>query len=113
MTQRNGLTQRETCLRLAFAGERTIRVSFYHDARTRAIGFERNDSVFINMARTHAGAGSPSNIAHEFSHTMGFRHRFNWSLLSHRTVPYAVGKLVTQLSANSALESAHSTGSQP
>ncbi len=82
---------------LSEAGEQVVSISFYNDTNTSAIAFERSDSVFINTAKAEEGAGSAGNVAHEFAHTLGFRHRFNLRLFSSGTVPYRVGELVESI----------------
>lgn len=80
--------------RLEHAGEVTIKVGFYSRWWTRAIAYEKNDTVFFNTRKESRGAGSPANIAHEVMHALGYRHNGNYTAGNENTVPYVIGDMV-------------------
>lgn len=101
LTRTNGKSVQEVCREMVCSGVVKPRVGFYHKSSTRAIAYEKNGALFINSAKEDAGAGSPGNIAHEFTHTLGYTHFSNWAFLGKSSVPYRVGNLVEHLSQDS------------
>lgn len=94
LTSTNGKSVQEVCREMVCSGVIQPSISFYKDSDTRAIAYEENGALYINTAKENAGAGGPGNIAHEFTHTIGYTHFSNWAFLGGSSVPYQVGNLV-------------------
>ena len=92
-----GETVQEVCRRLVCAGDVSPDIGFYYDQHTRAIAYEEDGALYINTAKGSQGAGGVGNIAHEFTHTLGYKHFTNFALLGSYSVPYEVGELVEEL----------------
>lgn len=92
MKRTNGKSVQEVCRELVCAGSQTVKFGFYEKKNTRAIAYEQNGIVYINTAKNTAG--TPKNVAHEFTHTLGYTHFTNWAILGRGSVPYVVGGLV-------------------
>ncbi|WP_156948092.1 hypothetical protein [Marinobacterium jannaschii] len=97
MTRTNGKSVQEVCREMVCSGTVKPSVNFYNKPSTRAIAYEKNGALYINTAKESAGAGGPGNMAHEFTHTLGYTHFSNWSFLGKSSVPYRVGNLVERL----------------
>jgi hypothetical protein len=97
MRRTNDRTVSDVCRHVACAGEHQLAIGFFHDANTRAIASEGEDGISINTAKADAGAGTPGNLVHEFTHILGYTHWTNWAFLGKRSVPYMVGNLVDEI----------------
>ncbi|EFF84515.1 hypothetical protein HMP0015_0008, partial [Acinetobacter haemolyticus ATCC 19194] len=60
------------------------------------IAYEKNQVIHINTAKS--AAGTPGNLAHEFTHTLGYTHFTNFSWLGRSSVPYVTGRFVDKIS---------------
>lgn len=94
MSRTRGRTVQEVCREVICSGVIRPQVGFYNNPNTRAIAYEDDGALYINVAKFDYGAGSPGNIAHEFAHTLGYTHFTNWAFFGKRSVPYVVGRLV-------------------
>jgi hypothetical protein len=83
--------------RIRSAGRLTIAVGFYAKSRTKAIAYEQNGRVYFNTLKQKYGAGSPGNIAHETTHTLGYKHKGNRRRPNINSVPYRIGDWVEEL----------------
>ena len=92
----NGKFVPQVCQEIICAGKRNVNFEFYNSSNSRAIAYEKNNIVYINTA--HQNAGTPGNIVHEFTHTLGYKHFTNWPFLSKNSVPYTIGNLVDNMS---------------
>ena len=103
MNKTKGKSVQEVCNELACSDTRTLKFGFFNNKRTSAIAREMGNGVVeFNIAKPDSGAGSPGNIAHEFTHTLGYKHFTNISWLGIFSVPYEVGGLVDELSGKRA-----------
>jgi len=87
-------TPEEVASVIASAGEVVVNVGFYSKWWSKAIAYEQDGVVYFNTRKEAYGAGSPGNIAHEFTHKLGFVHCGNSSRGNANTVPYRIGNEV-------------------
>lgn len=100
LNKTNEKTVQDVCREMACSGDKKLKFGFFDDAGTSVIAREVGNGVIeFNIAKPNSGAGSIGNIAHEFSHTLGYRHFTNFSWLGKYSVPYEVGGLVDKLSS--------------
>jgi hypothetical protein len=99
MNKTLGKSVQEVCREMACSGTKHLKYDFFNDQGTSAIAREvGNGTVEFNIAKPNSGAGGPGNIAHEFTHTLGFKHFTNFAWLGKYSVPYEVGGIVQTMS---------------
>jgi len=88
----NGKPVAQVCHEVMCSDKQLIKLGFYSDPGTRAIAYESDGAIYLNIEQE--SAGSPGNLVHEFTHTLGYTHFTNWAFLGRKSVPYVVGNLV-------------------
>lgn len=82
------------------AGEMNFYLRLYNSPWSRVIGYTSGDTNVISINQKYFRNFTPAdvagNLAHEWTHKMGFDHR---SASEHDSVPYAVGYIVDEMAA--------------
>ena len=98
MNKTNGKSAQEVCREMACAGIQSLNLGFFHDPNSRYIARKAGaDIVQFNTAKPNSQAADAGNVAHEFTHVLGYKHFTNRAEFGQRSVPYRVGGLVRQL----------------
>jgi hypothetical protein len=100
VTKTNGKTVQEVCREIVCSSAVHPTIGFYNNPGTKAIAYESEGGLFVNIAKDAQGAGGTGNLVHEFTHTLGYKHFTNFALLGQCSVPYRVGNLVEELVNN-------------
>ena len=95
MNRTGGRSSASVCRQVACAGHQDLKIGLYHDAEMPTVAFEKRGVVFLNAAKSRAG--SPSNLAHEFAHVLGYSHVTWWGWWREDSVPYALADVVETL----------------
>lgn len=92
MNRTHGRSVASVCRHVACAGPKDLKIGLYHDADMPTVAFEKRGVVFLNAAKSRAG--SPSNLAHEFAHVLGYSHVTWWGWWREDSVPYALADVI-------------------
>ncbi len=92
MNRTRGRSVASVCRHVACAGPKDLKIGLYHDADMPTVAFEKRGVVFLNAAKSRAG--SPSNLAHEFAHVLGYSHVTWWGWWREDSVPYALADVI-------------------
>jgi hypothetical protein len=82
--------------------EMDLKIKVYYE-NSSTVGFTSTSSGYINMNtkffNTYTPAQVARNMTHEWLHKLGFHHATLYSSSRDYSVPYAIGKIMEQLSA--------------
>lgn len=82
--------------------EMDLKIKTYYE-NSSTVGYTSTGSGYINMntkyLNTYTSGAVARNMTHEWLHKLGFKHQVAYSTSRDYTVPYAIGKIMEQLSA--------------
>jgi hypothetical protein len=104
MTETKGLSNKEiyelimSGKQLSSSDDDTIMdldVFFYYKWWSRVVGYtyQTSKSVWTNVKYTYVDIMLGSNLVHEYTHQLGFKHLLVWKT----SVPYTVGRIIEEL----------------